>query len=44
MVVAVAWAVTTRLLLVVTVPWAGTVGVVSLPLVCSYGCDDATGV
>jgi hypothetical protein len=44
MVVVVAQVVTARVLLVETVSWVGTVGVVSLPLVRSYGGDGAASV
>jgi hypothetical protein len=44
MVAVVAWAVIARVHLVVTVPWAGTEGAVSLLLVRSYGGDDIAGV
>jgi hypothetical protein len=44
LVAVVAWPVTTRVLLAETVPWVGTVGAVSLPLVHSCGGDGATGV
>jgi hypothetical protein len=37
MVAAVAWAATTRVLLVVIVPWVSTAGAVSSPLVRSCG-------
>jgi hypothetical protein len=40
----VARAVIALVLLAVTVPWAGTVGAVSLPLVRSCGCDGAASV
>jgi hypothetical protein len=44
MVAVVARAVTARVLLAGTVPWASTVGTVSSPLVCSYGDNGATGM
>jgi hypothetical protein len=44
MVAAAARAATTQVLLVVTIPWAGTVGAVSPPLVRFCGGDGTTGV
>jgi hypothetical protein len=43
-VVVVARAATTRVLLLVTVPWPGTLGVVLPPLIRSYGGDVTVGV
>jgi hypothetical protein len=41
MVAAVAWVATALVILVATVPWVGTVGAVTPPLVRSYGGDGA---